>query len=129
MWNKHGENNLGKEQSLMWCRDPKTTDDGKLAGRGVGFVGGHYHRNWAIDEFRKLILNTIVWTARMEVPEGGVTSKPLTKEEINANLDRPNPNKPIELPTDQLLKQKPMVQPWFDQKGKRHNGRHMASYS
>ena len=58
-------------------------------GRGIGFVGGHYHRNWAIDDFRKLVLNSIVWLARAEVPEGGVPSKPVTLEMLNANLDRP----------------------------------------
>ena len=48
----------------MWCRDPKAED----GGRGIGFVGGHYHRNWAIDDFRKLVLNSIVWLARADVP-------------------------------------------------------------
>ena len=118
MWNKHGEENLGKEQALMWCRDPEVSE----GGRGVGFVGGHYHHNWAIDDFRKLVLNAIVWSARMEVPEGGVNSKTVTKEMINANLDRPVKGKPIELPTDELLKQKPMPQPWFDKDGKRQKG-------
>lgn len=118
MWNKHGEAKLGTKQALMWCRDPKASE----GGRGVGFVGGHYHRNWAIDDFRKLVLNAIVWTARIEVPQGGVTSKKVTKEMLNANLDRPKKNdKPIELPTPDLYKQKPMTQPWFDKKGKRHN--------
>ncbi len=117
-WNKHGEKALGKEQTLMWCRDPKPTE----GGRGVGFVGGHYHRNWAIDDFRKLVLNAIVWSARMQVPEGGVESKPITKEMLNANLDRPKKSdKPLELPTPDLYKQKPMTQPWFDEKGRRHN--------
>jgi len=119
MWNKYGEDCLGKEQALMWCRDPKV-DEG---GRGVGFVGGHYHRNWAIDDFRKLVLNAIVWTARMEVPEGGVQSKSVTKEMLNANLDRPVKNKPVELPTDALYKQKPMAQPKLDANGKRQNNR------
>lgn len=118
MWNKYGESCFGKEQALMWCRDPKPEE----GGRGIGFVGGHYHRNWAVNDFRKLVLNSIVWLARMEVPENGVQSAEITKEMLNANLDKPVPNKPLELPTDELYKQKPMIQPWFDEKGKRHNG-------
>ena len=76
LWNEHGEKCFGTEQALMWCRDPKPED----GGRGVGFVGGHYHRNWAIDDFRKLVLNSIVWLARGDVPQGGVPSKAITQE-------------------------------------------------
>ena len=43
--------------------------------RGFGFTGGHFHSNWANENFRKLVLNAIVWTAGLEVPEGGVTGK------------------------------------------------------
>ena len=42
--------------------------------RGFGFTGGHFHRNWANPEFRRLVLNAIVWTAGVEVPEKGVVS-------------------------------------------------------
>ena len=42
--------------------------------RGFGFTGGHFHRHWANPDFRKLVLNAIVWTAGAEVPAGGVTS-------------------------------------------------------
>lgn len=107
LWNEHGEKCFGTEQALMWCRDPKPEG----GGRGVGFVGGHYHRNWAIDDFRKLVLNAIVWLARAEVPNGGVPSKTVTQEMLNANLDRPVEGKPVLLPTPELLTQKPMKQP------------------
>jgi type 1 glutamine amidotransferase len=43
--------------------------------RGFGFTGGHFHRNWANPDFRKLVLNAIIWTAGMDVPEGGIVSK------------------------------------------------------
>jgi type 1 glutamine amidotransferase/cytochrome c551/c552 len=44
-------------------------------GRGFGFTGGHFFANWWVDDYRRLILNAIVWTARAEVPEGGVESQ------------------------------------------------------
>ncbi|MEX0712209.1 MAG: ThuA domain-containing protein, partial [Pirellulales bacterium] len=44
-------------------------------GRGFGFTGGHFHSNWGVDEFRKLVLNALVWTAKIEVPPGGVESR------------------------------------------------------
>ncbi|HYE98012.1 MAG TPA: ThuA domain-containing protein [Planctomycetota bacterium] len=56
-------------------------------GRGFGFTGGHRHANWANDDFRKLVLNAIWWTAKGEVPEGGVSSKTPTQEEMDAHLD------------------------------------------
>lgn len=43
--------------------------------RGFGFTGGHFHRNWAQPEFRRLVLNSIVWIAGGQVPAQGVTSQ------------------------------------------------------
>lgn len=61
-------------------------------GRGFGFTGGHYHRGWAIDSQRMLVLNAIVWAAKAEVPAGGVASK-FTAEELAANQDKKAPRK------------------------------------
>ena len=88
LWNEYGVSELGKPQSLMWGVE---RPDG---GRGVGFTGGHYHRNWAVDGFRKLALNAIVWAAGIEVPKDGIRSNPLTEDELNANLDDKGANKP-----------------------------------
>jgi hypothetical protein len=55
-------------------------------GRGFGFTGGHFHDNWGNDDFRKTILNALVWVAKAEVPAGGVESK-VTKADLDANLD------------------------------------------
>ena len=60
-------------------------------GRGFGFTGGHFHRNWQDDNFRKLVLNAIVWAAQLEVPKGGVQSRTPTNEEMEANQDEPKP--------------------------------------
>lgn len=81
LWNQNGVDGIDKTQTLMWGIE---RPDG---GRGVGFTGGHYHRNWGVDGFRTLALNAIVWTAKMEVPTNGVKSKTPTIEELNANLD------------------------------------------
>lgn len=43
-------------------------------GRGFAIVMPHFYRNWANDDLRRLILNGIVWSAKMEVPAGGVQS-------------------------------------------------------
>jgi putative membrane-bound dehydrogenase-like protein len=85
LWNEHGVAGLGKRQTLMWGIE---REDG---GRGVGFTGGHYHRNWSVDGFRTIVLNAIAWTAGVEIPAGGVKSKPLTEDDLNANLDDKGP--------------------------------------
>jgi len=100
LWNQHGVDGIGKTQTLMWGIERQ---DG---GRGVGFTGGHYHRNWAIDDFRKIVLNAIVWVAGLDVPENGVTSKSLTEKDLNANLD----TYPIENPWIPLPKVEEFMQ-------------------
>ena len=60
-------------------------------GRGFGFTGGHFHKNWQDDNFRKVVLNAILWTAGADVPEEGVPSKTPTQEELEANQDEPKP--------------------------------------
>ena len=95
LWNQNGVDGIDKQQTLMWGIE---RPDG---GRGVGFTGGHYHRNWAIDGFRTLALNAIVWVAKVEVPKDGVKSLPLTEDDLNANLDDKGPNKPrFKLPVE-----------------------------
>lgn len=70
-----------QSQHTAWTRE---RPDG---GRGFGFTGGHVHWNWGHDQFRKLVLNAIVWTAGLEVPVEGVPSKRLTVEDLMANQD------------------------------------------
>lgn len=55
-------------------------------GRGFGFTGGHFHRNWADANFRKVVLNGLVWIAGAEVPAGGVESR-LPPDALAQNLD------------------------------------------
>jgi type 1 glutamine amidotransferase len=43
-------------------------------GRGFAYTGGHFHRNWENDNVRRMVLNALLWTAKAEVPEGGVRS-------------------------------------------------------
>lgn len=70
----------GEPQHVAWAA---TRANG---GRGFGFTGAHFHRNWANDEFRKLVLNAIRWTAKAGVPKDGVQST-VTSEQMKENLD------------------------------------------
>jgi hypothetical protein len=62
-------------------------------GRGFGWTGAHHHRNWGDDRFRKLVLNAILWTAKIEVPTTGFESR-VTEAELLANLDEKGGRKP-----------------------------------
>ena len=77
---EHIIKNSGKAEEMMWSVE---RPDG---GRGVGFTGGHFHKNWGDDNFRKVVLNAMVWVAKAEVPVGGVESA-VTPEDLAANLD------------------------------------------
>ncbi|MDA9764439.1 hypothetical protein N9C83_03670, partial [Opitutales bacterium] len=59
-------------------------------GRGFGFTGGHYHLNWADENFRKVVLNTLNWVSKNKIPKNGIRSK-VTKEELYLNLDKKDP--------------------------------------
>jgi type 1 glutamine amidotransferase len=65
---------------VAWARE---REDG---GRGFGTTCGHFYDNWKHEPFRTLILNAIAWTAKVEVPDGGVRAKFYSHEEINAAL-------------------------------------------
>lgn len=70
----------GREETMMWAFERPN------GGRGFGFTGGHKHVNWSNDNYRKVVLNAILWAAHMEVPERGVESV-VKPEELAMNLD------------------------------------------
>ncbi len=77
---KHIQDAKGRAEAMMWATERK---DG---GRGVGFTGGHFHRNWKDDNFRKVVLNALLWICKMDVPKDGVSST-VNDQELAANWD------------------------------------------
>ena len=75
----------GDPQTVAWAFE---RPDG---GRGFGFTGAHYHQNWGHEYFRRLVLNAILWLAKVEVPADGVQST-ITAADLLVNLD-PKPVK------------------------------------
>lgn len=62
-------------------------------GRGFGFTGGHFHKNWGNDNVRKVVLNALVWLAKAEAPKNGVDSR-VSEADLKANLDLKSAPKP-----------------------------------
>jgi hypothetical protein len=57
----------GEPQVVAWTC---INDNGA---RGFGFTGGHSHKFWYDDNFRRLVLNGLAWAAGVDVPANGVT--------------------------------------------------------
>lgn len=76
----HIQEMKGRDETMMWVLE---RPDG---GRSFGFTGGHKHVNWANDNYRKVVLNALLWIAKIEVPPNGIESK-IEPKELAANLD------------------------------------------
>jgi hypothetical protein len=74
-------NGKGSNEVLAWAYE---RPDG---GRGFGCTGAHFHKNWANDDFRKLMLNSLLWTSGLDVPQDGVVSS-VSPEDLAANMDK-----------------------------------------
>jgi type 1 glutamine amidotransferase len=75
------QENKGREEILAWAFNRAN------GGRSFGFTGAHFHRNWGDENFRRLVVNAILWTAKLEVPQDGAKVE-LSPDELNRNLDR-----------------------------------------
>ncbi len=88
----------GESQHVAWAYERP-----EGGGRGFGFTGAHNHLSWQNDNFRKVVLNAILWTAQVEVPEDGVPSKTPSDEEMRKNLDDKGNKKEEEKETPRIL--------------------------
>ena len=84
--NPHVRAKAGQPQHVAWAYE---RPDGS---RGFGTTGGHFHWNWGHNDFRRLVLNALVWIAGSDVPTAGVPTKSLTVEDLMANQDEPVPD-------------------------------------
>ncbi len=76
---------LGMPEHVAWAYE---RPDG---GRGFGCTGGHTHWVYAQNDLRKLMLNAICWTAKIEVPAAGVPTATPTVAQMEANLEGERP--------------------------------------
>jgi hypothetical protein len=70
----------GKVETMMWVYE---RPDG---GRSFGFTGGHTHTNWGDVNQRKVVLNALLWIAKVDVPPRGVEDA-ITPADLTVNLD------------------------------------------
>ena len=84
--NPEVQKHKGEAEHMVWAYE---RPDG---GRGFGFTGAHFHKNWGNENFRKVALNAILWIAKVEVPANGVACE-VSAEDVQQNLD-PKGQKP-----------------------------------
>ncbi|QJW98983.1 ThuA domain-containing protein [Frigoriglobus tundricola] len=70
----------GEIETMAWAYERK---DG---GRSFGFTGGHFHRNWADENFRRVVVNAILWCDKDDVPAQGAKVE-FQAADLNKNLD------------------------------------------
>jgi hypothetical protein len=56
----------GKEQTVAWAWE---RPDG---GRSFGFSGLHFHDNWKLTEYRRLVAQGVLWALKLPVPKDGL---------------------------------------------------------
>jgi type 1 glutamine amidotransferase len=78
---KAAQEHKGREEILAWSFNRAN------GGRSFGFTGAHFHKNWGDENFRRLVVNAILWTAKLDVPPDGAKVD-LSADELNRNLDR-----------------------------------------
>ena len=76
------KNGQTKDYDIGWVYE---RPDG---GRSFGFVGGHFHANFGDKPFRQAVVNGILWTAHLDVPEGGAPCE-ITPKDMELAPDPP----------------------------------------
>jgi type 1 glutamine amidotransferase len=56
----------GREETVAWAWQ---RPDG---GRSFGFSGLHFHDNWRLVAYRRLVVQGALWTMKLPIPESGV---------------------------------------------------------
>ncbi|HSQ56382.1 MAG TPA: ThuA domain-containing protein [Gemmata sp.] len=80
---EHTKLHAGRIETMAWAFE--RPDAAK--GQSFGFTGAHFHRNWADENFRRVVINAILWCAKIEVPENGAKVD-FDPADLNRNLDR-----------------------------------------
>jgi len=98
--NPEVQKHKGEPEHVVWAYE---RPDG---GRGFGFTGAHFHKNFGDENFRKVALNAILWIAKVPVPANGVECT-VSADDLLQNLDPKRKPAPKENPA----KVEPFISP------------------
>ena len=76
----HAKAHAGRAETVAWAFERSN------GGRSFGFTGCDLHASWAVPEQRRMLVNALLWTAKLPVPAAGAaTDSPV---DLAKNLDR-----------------------------------------
>ncbi|MBK8035744.1 MAG: ThuA domain-containing protein [Verrucomicrobiaceae bacterium] len=76
----HAKANAGRAETVAWAFERPN------GGRSFGFTGCDLHASWAVPEQRGMLVNALLWSAKLPVPaSGAATDWPV---DLAKNLDR-----------------------------------------
>jgi type 1 glutamine amidotransferase len=70
-------------ETVAWCWERPE------GGRSFGFSGLHYHENWRLVEYRRLVSQGVLWTLKKPIPKAGM---PVEVSEADLKLSGAVPN-------------------------------------
>ncbi len=59
----------GENHTVAWAFDRPG------GGRSFGFSGLHFHENWQLPEYRRLVTQGVLWTLNVPIPKDGINVK------------------------------------------------------
>jgi type 1 glutamine amidotransferase len=59
----------GKKETVAWSWERPG------GGRSFGFSGLHFHKNWRLAAYRRLVAQAVLWTLKMPIPREGLRVK------------------------------------------------------
>jgi len=78
---EHAKAHAGRAETVAWSYERPN------GGRSFGFTGCDLHSNWGDANQRLLVLNGILWSAKLDVPANGLASE-VTLDALKKNWDR-----------------------------------------
>ena len=75
----------GKQYPIGWVYERPNSH----GGRSFGFVGGHFHDNFGIKAFRQAVVNGVLWTAHVDIPQNGAPIS-ITPKDMELPPEKPN---------------------------------------
>lgn len=98
----------GNDETVAWSWD---RPDG---GRAFGFVALHFHSNWQLAEYRRFVVQGVLWSLKLPVPANGlkadIDSKKLELDGVLPPLATPAPEKKAAAKPKQAQPAKPSPQ-------------------
>jgi len=77
---EHAKSHAGRAETVAWAFERPN------GGRSFGFTGCDLHASWAVPEQRRMLVNALLWSAKLPVPAtGAATDSPV---DLAKNLDR-----------------------------------------